>query len=365
LGIKITHITEAWGGGISTYVNSIMGHQIKSDKYSEISHIYSQNLTQNDFFELNDKKKYVRKYPYTSSRNPLKILSISKKINQLLRDINPDIVHLHSTLPGVYGRLFKEYPVIYCPHGWSFIQEKGYLNRKIYLFIEKYLSKNTELICNISEYETLQAKTCGVLAKKNILIRSGVRDIIKSNNEININLNKAKINLLYIGRLDYKKGINLLINSINKWNLSNISLYVIGDYYREKTKININSHSVNYLGRINNNIIDHYIKLFDVVVVPSLAEGFSLVPLETMRNSKPIIVSSASSLPEVVIDGYNGLMFDINRIDIELKKILMSVNKTILKEMGNNARLVYESCFTEEIFANKLDLMYDDIYDNL
>ena len=58
-------------------------------------------------------------------------------------------------------------------------------------------------------------------------------------------------------------------------------------------------------------------------------------------------------------------MFDINRIDIELKKILMSVNKTILKEMGKNARLVYESCFTEKIFANKLDLMYDDIYDNL
>src|SRR5258708_20141770 len=45
---------------------------------------------------------------------------------------------------------------------------------------------------------------------------------------------------------------------------------------------------------------------FDVLLAPSLWEGFGLVMLEAMAARIPIITSRASALPEIVIDGQTG-----------------------------------------------------------
>ncbi len=46
----------------------------------------------------------------------------------------------------------------------------------------------------------------------------------------------------------------------------------------------------------------------DVLLMPSLWEGFGLVMLEAMAQTVPIIGSAVSAIPEVVIDGETGLL---------------------------------------------------------
>lgn len=50
------------------------------------------------------------------------------------------------------------------------------------------------------------------------------------------------------------------------------------------------------------------LKALDIVVVPSHWEGFGLIAAEAMAAGKPVIAANASSLPEIVRDGVDGLL---------------------------------------------------------
>src|SRR5688572_1593969 len=99
--MKIAHVTEAWNGGVSTYVNTLMGHQVKDH---EVILVYSANATQKDFNDSFYARNNIKTIPYFSSRNPIKFMQIAITINRILENCRPDIVHLHSTFAGVYGR---------------------------------------------------------------------------------------------------------------------------------------------------------------------------------------------------------------------------------------------------------------------
>ena len=63
-----------------------------------------------------------------------------------------------------------------------------------------------------------------------------------------------------------------------------------------------------------------YVKA-DLLVYPSLHEGFGLPPLEAMSSGVPVVTSSSSCLPEVLGDA--AIYFDPNNVD-ELVKALES-----------------------------------------
>lgn len=68
----------------------------------------------------------------------------------------------------------------------------------------------------------------------------------------------------------------------------------------------------------------------DVFVYPSLYEGFGLPPLEAMACGTPVIVSNASSLPEVV--GNAALLVDPNRVDDWATALLQVCNDRHLRD---------------------------------
>jgi glycosyltransferase involved in cell wall biosynthesis len=51
-----------------------------------------------------------------------------------------------------------------------------------------------------------------------------------------------------------------------------------------------------------------FISLFDVMVLPSLSEGFGIVLLEGMSMRKPVVASSTGGIPEIVVDGKTGFL---------------------------------------------------------
>jgi len=54
--------------------------------------------------------------------------------------------------------------------------------------------------------------------------------------------------------------------------------------------------------------VDRVLAAVDLLVVPSLHEGFGLVLLEAMRAARPIVATAVSAIPEILVDGLNGLL---------------------------------------------------------
>ncbi|MFJ7756510.1 glycosyltransferase, partial [Peribacillus muralis] len=279
------------------------------------------------------------------------------------------IIHVHSTFAGLFVRLpliflpKKDIKIIYCSHGWSFLMETSLLAKNIYIKIEKSLANVTTKIINISKYEQVESIKVGMPESKSILIYNGTKKIKnKKNYSFNVrDIEDSKINILFVGRFDRQKGIDILLDVIRNTTLKNIHLYLIGDSVLSKGDIPFNlPENVTKIGWVNKEEIDIYYQSIDAVIIPSRWEGFGLVAIEAMKNKKAVIASNRGALPELIIDGTNGFIFDINNINT-LNLILESLDKETLKTLGENGYKYYNENFTCENMNIKILNVYSSI----
>ena len=353
--MKILHVGEYVNGGVATYLRTLL-NGLK--KYNNIeSYLLISDYKSQKNWDNMTKRVFYYKY----KRSIFSIFSAIKQIHEVIEKVNPDIIHVHSTWAGLFVRLpylikRKKCKIIYTAHGWSFIMDVSKKKKFLYAIIERILSIITDKIINISKFEEKEALNYGLNKKKMVVIYNGVKD---KNYEYNIDENNNKIKLLFVGRLDKTKGIDILLDIYNKYKFEKLHLYIIGESVLDNIKIKSNDN-ITYLGWIDNKDIDKYYQMCDVVVMPSRWDGFGLVAVEAMRNSKSVIVSNRGALPELVKNRINGYVFKLDEED-SLKKILLNLDKNFLKEMGMRGRNIYLENFTDEIFVKKIYNLYKNI----
>ena len=200
---------------------------------------------------------------------------------------------------------------------------------------------------------------------KIIVIKNYLNDdrIISMSKEKNDNkLNKKKINIVSVGRLSEEKSYNRLIEACvmlknyDKSMLDKIQIDIIGDG-EEKEKLETMLHenglnkTIHLLGRKNNPYT--YMKDYDLFILASKTEAYSLVMVESLILKVPVLTTKVASVSYIlenekygkVVDNnvngiYNGLksiIEDTKQLNT-LKKNLFnysykSQNKTILKQI--------------------------------
>lgn len=352
--MKILHVGEYVNGGVATYLRTLLNGL---QKYNDIeSYLLVSEYKSQKNWENMTKKVFYYKY----KRSIANIFLAIKQIHAVIKDINPDIIHVHSTWAGLFVRLpyllkKRKAKIIYQSHGWSFLMDTSKYKKNIYAFVEKILSIPTDKIINISNYEQNQAIKYGLNKNKMVMIYNGVEDKVNKSN-LKLNWDRNKINLLFVGRLDRQKGLDLFLDVYNKIKLENIHLYVIGASILDNN-LPQSTKYVTYLGWVDNKDIDAYYQACDAVIMPSRWEGFGLVAIEAMRNSKPVIASNMGALPELIKNNINGYIFDIKN-DKVLKEILLNINKNELQVLGKQARLIYLKNFTDLIFIKNIYKLY-------
>lgn len=288
-----------------------------------------------------------------------------KEIQHVIRQEEPDIIHIHSTFAGIFVRLplwFKKNrpKIIYCSHGWSFSMEIANLKKRIYAYIERILAFKTDVIINISKHELKNSLNYNLPADKSIIIYNGIAKSSPIQQKIvNLQLDNNKINLLFVGRFDRAKGLDMLLDFWREHDLEHFHLYIIGESILQDSEINL-PENVTLIGWVDNQIIDSYYQLFDAVIVPSRWEGFGLVAIEAMKNHKALIVSNRGALPELVADGLNGYVFDLEDTE-SLLTILSSINKGKLKEMGGNGYCIFGKKFTSDLMNRAIVDLYRNV----
>lgn len=108
------------------------------------------------------------------------------------------------------------------------------------------------------------------------------------------------------------------------------------------------SDYVSFLGVVPKNDVGEIMSLTDVYLIASDFEGTSVSLLEAMFNSKPIIISSAQGLQDM-LDSDSRLCFT-TRCSSELKDCIISYfkNKDLMHIHGRKARLVYDDKYSYE-----------------
>ena len=91
-------------------------------------------------------------------------------------------------------------------------------------------------------------------------------------------------------------------------------------------------------------------------------EGNPLTVLEAMSSGLPIIASNIPEMQEIVTDGVNGLLFEVqNTKDLAEKINLLLQSKDLREKMGKKNRKVVEERFTWKNTTEKYIKVFKDI----
>ena len=100
----------------------------------------------------------------------------------------------------------------------------------------------------------------------------------------------------------------------------------------------------------------------DAFVVPSKNEGVGRVVVEGMLCGKPVIVTNAGALPELIEDRVDGMIYELGN-ERALADIIDELNKDegLRLSIGKSARKKAEECFDASINADKVFNLYREL----
>ena len=178
--------------------------------------------------------------------------------------------------------------------------------------------------------------------------------------------------LLYVGRVNEKKGVGDLIDAfyiVNK-QLNDVILLIIGSgpekYLREITK-RIKDYKLEdkvfLLGPIPNRDIPSFIRASDLVVYATReGEGIPRAILEAMACGKPAVATRVAGIPDAVINGLTGYLVEPRNPKELAEKILKLIkDDELLRKMGSNARKHIEKEFSYQVVVQSIARLLKDL----
>jgi len=290
--MKIAHIIFTLNiGGAESMLVDIINEQVKTES---VVLIVINNTISNLLFSLIDNRvKIVLIERKEKSRNPVSFV----KLNWHLFLIRPNVIHCHDH--AVINMIVLRKNAILTVHGINIPTNNFKYYKKIFA-ISKAVKIDIEKRSNI----------------KAVLVYNGIKiDDIKSRTDYEFDV----FCIVQVGRLDHEiKGQHILIDALKiliyEMNVKNICVDFIGDgkskkYLKEIVKEYQLDKFVNFLGNQKRVYIYENLKNYNLLIQPSLYEGFGLTIAEAMAAKIPVLVSDSGGPFEIVDGGNFGRIF--------------------------------------------------------
>ena len=318
--IRILHVAQA-AGGVDRYIRMLLKY-LDKEKFENIL-VCSQDFHEEDYRDLADFFEQVE-MTRAIGGNDLKAI---KEVRTLIKKYNPDIVYAHSSKAGAIARVadigLKDH-CVYNPHGWAFNMRCSAKKKAMYTAIEKVAAPFCDKIICISDAEkqsALDKKICR--ADKLQVIFNGV-DIEAYENGVHGAVKRKDLNIPedafvvgMVGRMSPQKAPDVFVKMAKKVKdaVPNAHFIIVGNgnqeaEIRKYAEDNGFSDSLHITGWVDNPM--SYEELFDVACLLSRWEGFGLVLPEYMMASKPIVASRVDAIPNIIRDGENGLLVEVD-----------------------------------------------------
>ncbi|MBE5925445.1 MAG: glycosyltransferase family 4 protein [Lachnospiraceae bacterium] len=337
---KVLHIVEAFGGGVYTFLVPLMNATCEEFD-TTIAYALRPQTPKDYKNQIDSKIHLIEGKNFVRSLSPIKDIKTFFEIKKIVKDVKPDVIHLHSSKSGFIGRMAincKKNTVFYTPHGYAFLKlDDTPLKRKIYYFIEKIaaLTHCTTIAVSKGEYEIALK-----LSKRALFINNGINIDINSPMPNMVNTQKPLI--CTVGRICYQKN-PWVFNQVAK-NLPDINFMWIGDGEMRDT---ITAPNITVTGWIPRDEAIEKLNTADIFLLPSLWEGLPISLLEAMYAGKPAIVSPVIGNKDVIRHGANGFFAStpleyitiINNIingKYDIEKIVSTAYNEILKEYNTS-----------------------------
>lgn len=225
----------------------------------------------------------------------------------------------------------------------------------------------------LTETEKLQYLKMGVYNENIEIVPLGI-DLEEYNNLPEYGKFREKFNIssddkliIFIGRLNRIKGLDLLIKGFNKFDKNNpdnkVKLAIIGpdNGFEDEIKSLIKKYNLNtkilLTGPLYKEDKLKALKDCDIFIMPSQYESFTTSGLEAMASSKALILTDCNHISEWV-KGVCGETCKYNQDELALKIEKLISDDSLMEKYGENGRKLIEKEYNWDIIIEKIIKIY-------
>jgi glycosyltransferase involved in cell wall biosynthesis len=173
--------------------------------------------------------------------------------------------------------------------------------------------------------------------------------------------------LLYVGRLDKEKKIDVILRALpDILRVTNVHLVVVGMGQEKQKLVKLTKElgiqkAVTFTGFVPDKDLQNIYRIADLFVIAGIAELQSIATLEAMASGLPVVAANAMALPELVHDGENGYLFSDEDSRMLAEKVI-----AILSNQAMRAQMSQKSLeIIKDHDINKVIEKYESIYNEI
>ena len=272
-------------------------------------------------------------------------ISATLKLISITRKYDIDLVHAHYLLPpgliAILANIFTRRKTAVTVHGSDInILASNPLLRILII----YVLKKTDYIAVVNEPLKEKIIKLDNDLKDKLMVTPNAVDVekYKPDNETNfiedMNLDKDKPLILFVGNLVPQKGLNYLLEA-KKILKTNVQLVIVGDgslmMNLKEMVVNEDIKDVIFTGARRD--VDKIMPVGDVFVLPSISEGFPITLLEAFASGLPAVATNVGGIPGLVTSDVGLLVEPGDPVALAESLDLILMDDKLKERMGNAA----------------------------
>lgn len=279
---------------------------------------------------------------------------------QLTKSIRPAVVHAHWWIPtGVLGYLvsrLRNVPLLVTLHG----TDVRLIGRNLFFtYLAGRVFKRAAGITVVSDFIKSQlVGRLGVSPEKVFVLPMPIDPDKIFETEVPPQPRKT---ILSVARFTRQKNLDILIKAFHqvrrKW--KELDLVIIGEGPERKnlerliSQLNLES-CVRLYDLMSQEALNRFYNQCDIIVLPSIEEGFGLVLVEGQLCKKPVIGADSGGIPEVIQHDRTGLLFppgDDESLSLEIERVL--TDESLASRLSEAGYQSAKTKFSQEAFLDK------------
>ena len=283
--------------------------------------------------------------------SPLDDLKALFQIRNMVRRLNPEIVHTHSSKAGILGRWAaklsaREVKLVHTVHGFAFSPFHGRFSNTVYKTLERLTAPITDLFLFVTDEDRKEAERLGLLKRSSwAIVRSIVgverfRQAASRRKELREKMGISLSTPVIGGLFPFKPqkdplGFIEIANLVHQ-RLPQALFLVGGDgVLRREMERLIEELGLREWVRLLGwqERAEEFLPLCDTLLLPSLWEGLPQVLVQAMACNTIPVASSVNGTKELLREGRNGLLFSPRDYREGASKVLQSLEDKTFREI--------------------------------
>jgi starch synthase len=164
------------------------------------------------------------------------------------------------------------------------------------------------------------------------------------------------LKFLFAGKVTQRKGVSYMLEAFERFSKMDVELHIIGNVFGSGKAFQRYKHVYEHKTAISQAQLFKEYRNYDVLVFPSLLEGFGLVNIEAMGAGLPVITTPNTNAAEVLHDGINGFLVPIRDAEAIAKSVerIRNMDTETFSKMRLMARKTAEM-YTWNNYMNSLN----------